>query len=410
MYFMKRTHHLFLILASAVVLNSGCSKDLNLTPISSITTNSFWKTQEDARGGATGMYVSLKATANDILRSEIRSEVYEGGISGTGADYAELQANAITPQAPGYPGWLGYYRTINDANLILKYVPNINFTDPAEKNKILAEAYATRAYVYYVMTKVWGDLIIRTEPVESSDPSVTQRARSPRTEVFARIKEDIESALSLFPNNNFPTGRIRWSAPAVNALKADVYLFTGKRMNGGQADFNTALTATNDAETAQTSLLPNFADIFRYDNKGNQEYLMAIRHDVIEGGLFHHFTWFGSGLPSNVSQRSKDLILPTGQGIGLLVPTELVRDQFVEEDSRRNASFHEVYLFDQNGDSTYFTSVDLKHRGVVQTGNRLFTDDAILYRLADVILMRAEAKNALGQDPTTEINRIYIEK
>ena len=48
----------------------------------------------------------------------------------------------------------------------------------------------------------------------------------------------------------------------------------------------------------------------------------------------------------------------------------------------------------------------MKFNGFVNSGIRLFLDDVILYRYADVLLMKAEAKNALGQDPSAEINKV----
>ncbi|QNL52452.1 RagB/SusD family nutrient uptake outer membrane protein [Olivibacter sp. SDN3] len=384
----------------------SCSRQLDVSPTSVITTTSFWQTEDDANGALTGMYISLRDVAVNIYRSEIRSDVYEGGVSGTGGDFADIQGNTLTPTNPGHPGWAGYYRAINDANLILKYVPEISFTSEAAKQRILAEAYTTRAYMHYIISKTWGDAIIRDEPIESSSAEVTQRERSPQTEVFAFIKQDLEQAIALFPDDSFPSGRMRWSRAAANAVKADVNLFTGKRLGGGSADFSNALAAIEAIEGTDTGLLPDFADIFRYDNKGNRELLMVIHHDVIEGGLFLHFTWFGSQLPANVGEESRNLILPTGNGIGLLVATQLVRNQFSMTDSRRDATFHEVFAYDANGNATYYTNVNLKFSGIVEGGTRYFTNDAILYRYADVLLMKAEAKNALGQDPSVEMNEI----
>jgi hypothetical protein len=48
----------------------------------------------------------------------------------------------------------------------------------------------------------------------------------------------------------------------------------------------------------------------------------------------------------------------------------------------------------------------MKFVGIVSGGARLFYDDVVIYRYADVLLLKAEAKNALGQDPSTEINKI----
>jgi hypothetical protein len=66
----------------------------------------------------------------------------------------------------------------------------------------------------------------------------------------------------------------------------------------------------------------------------------------------------------------------------------------------------EAYSIDQNGDSTYYASAVTKFNGTVINGVRQFLDDVILYRYADVLLMIAEAKNALGMNPAEEINAV----
>ena len=89
-----------------------------------------------------------------------------------------------------------------------------------------------------------------------------------------------------------------------------------------------------------------------------------------------------------------------------MVMTALVRNQFTKDDARRRGSFYEIYTFAPDGDSTFYTSVSLKGTGIVTAGNRVFSSDEILYRYADVMLMKAEAKNALDQDPSDEINQV----
>lgn len=401
---MKLVQKLSLVLL--VLWMASCSKSLEVSPTSVITTNSFWKTADDARGGLYGMYVDFRSNAEAIfVTGDQRSEIYEGGVYG-GGTYT-LYNNAMTPDQPGHPSWVGYYRTINSANLILKYVPSINFSSESEKNRILAEAHAVRAFLYFTMAKTWGDLIIRTEPIESANADVTIQERSSKEAVFVLVKDDIEKALGLFPDDNFRDQRAAWSKPAVNALKADVYLWTGKTMGGGEDDIQVALTAAESVKTAEVSLLPVFENIFDYNNKGNNEILMSIRHTELEGGNYFWHMWIiGSAVPSNITEEAKSLLLPVGGGQGLMVTTKLVRHQFSRDDARRNSTFFEIYTHDTDGDSTYYTNVALKGSGVVVGGNRIFASDVVLYRFADVLLMKAEAKNALGQDPSSEINQV----
>ncbi|MBX2925074.1 MAG: RagB/SusD family nutrient uptake outer membrane protein [Chitinophagaceae bacterium] len=392
----------FVLILSAI----SCSKTLDVDPTSVITTNSFWKTEDDAKGALVGMYIDFRNIAEALFTTgDERSEIYTGGVFG-GGTYT-LFSNAMTPDAPGHADWYGYYRVINSANLLLKNVPGIAFKNEAAKNNMLAQAYAMRAYVYFAMTKTWGDLVIRTEPTESADPEVTQKERSPQTEVFTLIKDDIEKSLQLFSDNSIPSLRSMWSKPAVNALKADVHLWTARMMNGGDADFTKALNACTEVQSADVQLLPAFSDLFKYTNKGNKETIMNIHFEELEGGNYFWHMWIiGSAVPANISQQAKDLLLPVGGGQGLMVMSNLVREQFTKEDRRKNGTYFDVYTFDAGGDSTYYTNVCLKGTGIVTSGNRVFASDMILYRLADILLMKAEAKNGLNMDPSDEINEV----
>lgn len=397
---------LYTILLMTGVVAVSCTSSLDLKPVSEISVNSFWKTEEDAKGGLNGMYVRLRsqAQANLFLWGESRSEVFDFGIEGA-ANMQRYFQNTLDPVFSG-PTWVGLYTIVHDANLILKYVPQITFTSEAEKKKILAQAHAMRAFVYFVMARTWGGVPLVTEPTEGYDPTATRKARSTVEEIFKLIKEDIEKALELFPDNAFIGARSFWAKPAVNALKGDVYLWTAKKLSGGEGDYNIALAALEDIKTADVQLLPNFADVFANNNKGNKEILMAVRFQDIEAANNNYSTMYirDDQIPATTDAATKALI-QTGGGSNNWAPSAVFRSQFTADDLRKNTSFVEIYTYNGNV-ATYYGTVTLKFKGFVQTGIRKFLDDVILYRYADVLLMKAEAKNGLGQDPSTEMNDI----
>ncbi|WP_163379981.1 RagB/SusD family nutrient uptake outer membrane protein [Cyclobacterium sp. SYSU L10401] len=389
-----------------LIMGWACTETLEVNPTSVITTNSFWQSENDAEGALMGMYVELRSLAQGLHQlGEHRSEVLSPGLFGEGVFI--LHRNQMNADTPGHPDWSGFYRVINTANLMLKYVPDITFSNESRKNLMLAQAHAMRAYVYFVMTRTWGDLIIREEPTEGFGADVTQRERSPQSQVFQLIKQDIEEALQLFPDNGFTIGRSVWSRPATNALKGEVYLWTARRLEGGTEDFQTALAALEEVDQADVGLLDDFQDVFDFENKGNREILLSIRHQDLEPGNYLWFMWIiGAAAPSNIDQETRDKIFPIGGGQGLMVTSDLVRNQFEAEDARRDASFFEIYTINENGGREYLTNIQQKFQGTIIGGNRVFLSDPILYRYADVLLMKAEAKNALGMDPAAEINQI----
>lgn len=401
------TKKLYLVLFVLTLLVS-CSDELNVKSTSVITNSSFWQSEDDVNGALNGMYFQLRSAAamNLYLLGEARSEILTYGTVGQGG-YDIYYFNSLTSANAG-PGWQQFYTIVNTANLILKYSSSISFKSESSRNKILAQAYATRAFVYFVMTRTWGDLIIHTDPIESSSAEITQKERSSQTEVFKLIKEDLDNAIKLFPDNTFTTGRCFWSKPAAYALMAEVYLWTGKRLNGGTADFNQALSALNEVKKADLTLLPGFADVFSYANKGNKEIVMSVKFQELEvGDNYFWIMWLiGSSIPATIDDYTRSIIYPVGGGQGIVVPSELFRKQYSEDDTRKKATFHEIYEYKTPEVGTYNTSIVLKGSGLVKGGTRYFLNDVILYRYSDVLLMIAEAKNALGQDPSAEINLV----
>ena len=179
-------------------------------------------------------------------------------------------------------------------------------------------------------------------------------------------------------------------------------------MNGGTADFQTALTAIEEVQKADVSLLPNFNDIFSYDNKGNKEVIMASRFQVLESdnNIYQYMYLNASNAPSNITQATKDVIgvIGTGNaGNSIMQVAPQIRSKFTASDKRRAATFYEIF---STTNALITTITGAKGYGTVQAGVRHFKNDIMLYRYADVLLMKAEAKNALGMDPSTEMNLV----
>lgn len=392
-----------------IVLGAGCTKTLELEPISSISTASFWKSEDDANGALRGMYIRLRnVTATNLyMWGEARSQDMVRSVGNAG-DIIRIFENTLDANVAG-PDWSTVYRVINDANLIIKYLPNISFNTEAARNKSLAEAYAMRAYCYFIMVKTWGDLPLVVEPTEGYDPSVIYKERTPVAAIFTQIKSDITQALSLFPDNSFLAGRNRWSKPALNALKGDVFLWTAKKMNGGDGDLTEALNALNDVDAADVQLLDNFERVFDYDNKGNKEILMANNFQLNESGATYMASMYIDAYPPNADPAAIEVIGALGGGGGnYWTLADETRSKFKLDDTRRVASYTELYSYEESTGAytKFYGCIQRKFNGLVNAGARVFIDDVILYRYADVLLMKAEAQNALNMDPSTAINTV----
>ncbi|MCS2891035.1 RagB/SusD family nutrient uptake outer membrane protein [Parabacteroides faecis] len=398
---MNKYSHLFICLF-VLLFGSSCGDLLNQKPVSSITNESFWTNESDATGVLTGAYIQLRSMTCDQLFTlgESRSEVVTKAV--TGDIYERYYKNTLSQELPG-PDWSTLYSTVNTANLLIKYIPRIDATEMS-RNNLLAEAYTLRAYLYFVLVRTWGGVPLRVEPTEGYNPETVQKGRATEEEVFRLIKEDLDNAIALYHDNTFWASRNRFSKPCANALKADVYLWTAKRCGGGNADLETALAACNEVQQADVMLLPNFGDLFEYNNKCNDEVIMSVANDIYDGGD-NYFKDNYSGIDGSSTDPVDGEVIGTGTNGMAWTVSDLVKNQFMEDDSRKAPSFTDGLRGGENGEIEY-PALIRKGRGIVQNGHRYFRNDFVLYRLADVLLMKAEAKNALGQDPSEEMNLI----
>lgn len=392
-----------------IVLNS-CQDDLDLKSESVITAANFWKTEDDAKAGVNGMYFNFRTQTqqNYYLLGGARSAEITSGVQSP-LTLANYYNNNLTAQNIDVD-WAGLYTVIHQANLVLKYVPGIQFSPTTlnEQKRYIAQAYSMRALAYFIMARSWGGVPIVTTPTENTNQAEYIIPRNTIEEVFTFIKADIESALANFPDAT--NNKTQLSLASVNALKADVNLWTAKQLGGGNTDLNTALAAIN-AIPAGPALLPNFKDVFAYTNKGNNEVLFAVRYSVtdVPSSLSDNWNSFMFVGPADFAPLSAATATGTfgtlGTGAGNAgisrVQPDITRFNFASTDTRKAAT----YLTLMNGTTPVVTGL-VKYNGTVDGAIRRFVSDVIIYRWADILLMKAEIKNALGQDPTAEMNLV----
>lgn len=407
---MKKKFLLYAIFFSSLSVFTSCQDDLELTSDSVITSDSFWKTEDDAKAGVNGMYVSfrIQTQQNYYLLGGARSAEITGGVQSP-LTLTNYYNNNLTPQNIDVE-WGGLYTVIHQANLVLKYVPQIQFSPSTvnEQKRYIAQAYSMRALCYFIMARSWGGVPIVTDPTENSNQSQYIIPRNTIEETFAFIKSDIDAAIANFPDaaNN----KTQLSSSSAYALKADVNLWTAKQLNGGNTDLNTALTAIN-AIPGTPTLMPSFKDVFAFDKKANAEVLFAVRYSLADlpSSLADNWNQFMFVGPSDfaplTSAQAIAVFGTLGTGAGNAgisrVQPDITRFNFGVDDTRKAATYQTLY----NGTTPVVTGL-VKYNGTVDGTIRRFVSDIIIYRWADILLMKAEIKNALGQDPSAEMNMV----
>ncbi len=155
----------------ALSLNS-CSDFLNEEPVSEIPAGDMWQTARDAKAGINEIYGLLRSTLreNYFYWGEFRSDNVAPGAP-VMADQARVINNLMSTDEK-CAKWTTLYQMINQANLAIKYVPNISMPDVADRNDYLGQAYALRALAYFYAIRVWGDVPLFTEPTEKYSEAI----------------------------------------------------------------------------------------------------------------------------------------------------------------------------------------------------------------------------------------------
>lgn len=403
-----------------ILFTSSCSKKLDLAPVSSITDGNFWQTPEQVNTFVTGIHTRFRSnTIQFIYLGEMRADIF-GTDPGSNSVFTgeatqgveRIWLNTLDPDASGVGGFGGFYSNINQINLLISKLNSTNVVSVNDKNYYLGIAYGMRAFYYYQLVRSWGDVIIQKEPTTSIDIANLAMAASPSAEVFNFIKEDIAASENSFGSDySFRESKGFWSKAATLMLKAEVFLWTSYR-GGGTGDATIAKTALTDIQTNVPSLqlLSSFANVFAADNKGNAEIIFAIRNGLNEASLPIAGTFLPqSGLISNFYDSVADRQFnPTTDNWGglLRAPIQIATfRRFDDNDSRKWATIQPAY--DKVGGNYVIAGAFVsKYQGEQNAGSRAYTNDFPIYRYADLLLLLAEAKVAMGEDPSTEINLV----
>lgn len=408
------------LVASLIIFLGACSDNLDLTPVSTISDASYWKTPEQFDAFVTGLHARFRAHSTSFQTlGEMRADIFGTDPPSSSAftgeapqSFERLWTQNLDLDNPGVSNFGGFYSNIVQINLLISKLNASDVITPENKAYYLGIAYGMRAFYYFHLLRSWGEVIIQTEPFLSFDVADLAKPVSSEPEVMQLIKSDIESSLTSFGTDySFKNAKAFWSKGATLMLKAEVFLWTSYR-GGGTADATDAKTALIDVQTniPALALQANFTNLFAINNRGNNEVIFSIRFMNPEASM----GFVGSFIPQPGlivnfydSAGNRKFSLPTDNWNGILrAPTKIATfREFDNLDTRKWATIQPAYNF-VSGTYVIAGAFAKKYQGEQVAGARVQTNDYPIYRYADLLLLLAEAKVILGENPATEINLV----
>ncbi|MBO2011301.1 RagB/SusD family nutrient uptake outer membrane protein [Hymenobacter negativus] len=280
---MKVTFLTRLGLAGALLLGAtACEKDLlDQTNPNLPTTESAWKTSDDAVRASTACYAGLQGLG--MYRRwlnfafDLRDDIgFSQSPWGELADFTHfIQVNYDFEVSNNI--WRDHYRTIFRCNQVLDKVPGIQGMDATLQKRVLAEARFLRALCYYNLASLYGNvpLVLAT----ATDLNVVP-PQGTEAQVWAQVISDLQAAQPDLPARYTGADVGRATQGAAIALLGKAYM-----QNHRWADAQAQFAKIIDAPTYGYGLTAAYTDNFRHTTENNQESIFEVQFsDMNKGG------------------------------------------------------------------------------------------------------------------------------
>jgi len=381
---MIKTKYIVLLLMGGML--TSCSSDfLEPTPSSGITSGSYYTSVDEVETGILAIYDGIQGVNStdtddnhgvmyEYYLTEMRSDnTRTKSQEGEAAQFEFYNVQATNGIVSDY--YSSYFNIIFRANVVLDNLGVIE--DAATATSFESEAKFLRAYAYFNLVRLFGDLPLIDQVISPLDTE-TQFTRVATSVIYDLIESDLNTAIGGL-NNTFKS---RASKAAAQALLAKVYLTQGE-------NYGLAQSLCEDVIASDLALMPNFDDVF-YSER-NSEIIFAIEY---QAGLSSDSQNFSAEWMNGVG-RTSGVNYVTTDAVTVLDAFGGDRTQYSYRIDPSQVTQNQVAKYLPNGEDggadgkTFISDATL-------AGN-----DWIVLRLADVLLMHVEAIMAGGAETSS---------
>ncbi len=272
--------------ACAVLTLGSCNDFLTIYPTDKTVGEDFWKKKEDVDQMVTGAYaamLSYNVQERSIVWGALRSDelVKRSSYSNTTIDNV-LAMNLLPTN--GYNSWGSFYNVINRCNIVLNHAAGVMDEDPeftqGDYETVRGQMLALRSLCYFYLVRAFRDVPYTTQSYEDDDQVMQLPQMCPDSVLNYCIQDLKEAETKVMRSGAYGTGNWRnmgyITRDAVYALLADIYLWRAS-MNNSQSDYQSCIEyadkviASKDQyyrETSKQSISGGTDDIYHlYDGR-----------------------------------------------------------------------------------------------------------------------------------------------
>lgn len=402
-----------IVIGCSLGVGLGSCSDFLDKPVlgQNIDTESYYNNESNANMAVMACYNGLTYEQNTstfqwMYGDVMSDDAWKGGESAGDADDIQFLKDWTAMATNKYltNTWKGYFSAIHRANTVIQKMQGVTFSESL-KNQYIAEAKFVRAYSYFTLVKLYGDVPLFTQPVTVDE--IGKVGRTTFDKVLAQIDQDLTEAAESLPTSYTASDLGRATKGAANALHARVVMY----------EIGIFKTKTDDAwqevydltgkviKSGAYNLLPNYAEIFEDEGENCSESVFELQYATTNTG--YNFDNQGNASTIYVGNRGTDNLPQWGWGFDC--PTQNLVDEFESQDPRLYCTVH------GNGITDYVYGVKQEvGKKSHQTGyqaRKLAIDPALrpsnqsdspfnerIIRYSDVLLMQAEAAYHLHKE------------
>jgi starch-binding outer membrane protein, SusD/RagB family len=332
----------------SILALSACS-DLNENPVSLIEQDKFIRTPADLQvlaNGAYGLMTSERYWGRALtVTLLLRDDMCQFGVGTVTArsDMDRFIATDTNALVAGF--WPQSYAIIATANEAIEGAKKFPNEKPEVINPIIAQAYFYRAFTYYNLVRLFGDIPYIDYVLRDVDQA-NRIFKTKEADVYNKIIADLEFAKKWLPNTS--NAKAKPTKATAASYLASVYL-TRATLSFPErtiSDYEKAYAEAKfviDGETTKfgLNLEPNFQDLFDSSKALTlKEPLFTIDYNNFNVG---GDAGQGQDYIAFLTAAINDETYTSTGGQSVTVPTKKVFDSFNPKDYRRAVSFDSVY-------------------------------------------------------------------
>ncbi len=374
---------------------TGCSDFLDESDPSNFTVENYFTKPEHARSSVNAIYANLRVPMGSgfgggtWMMTEFATGLAATDLGQAVNSYFVKDLRNTSDNGYGQSYWQFYYKGIANANLSIAKIPGISM-DAAEAKRLMGEAYFLRAFYYFNLVQMFGNIPLILEPVDLQSEQLRPSAAAPE-EVYNRIVEDLKTAEAAGLPMTDVSGKV--STGAVKSLLAKVYLtMAGYPLQKGAAYYDLAAKKAEEViDSKQFKLFASYDDLHNPTKKNVEENIFMIQFNT----QILPSNWQVSIIPYN-----KNISAYSDETGGIYATGDFVKSY---EAGDLRAKEKQFFFTKFTNESDRSKEVDLggyfiyKHfDNVAQTSSANSDLNWSVIRYADVLLMYAEASNEVA--------------